>query len=51
MNNENAHQMLNSSGDLLTFDADMALDFTSNILWSFMHTEFKEKRNYKYCED
>lgn len=48
MNNENAYQLLNSSGDLLTVDADMALDFTSNILWSFVHRGFKKERNYQY---
>lgn len=29
INSESSHQLLNSLGDLLTVDADMALDFTS----------------------
>lgn len=51
INNENTHQLLNSSGDLLAVDADMALDFTSNILWSFVHAPlFKEEINYESWE-
>lgn len=45
--NENVHQLLNRSGDLLTMDLDKALDFTSKVLWSFESTEFKEERKYQ----